>query len=51
MCIRDSFYSNDVNWFACEIIIVIGEDTTLEVVDVIHINDKGLIESIKAYKR
>ncbi len=45
------FYSNDVNWFACEIIIVIGEDTTLEVVDVIHINDKGLIESIKAYKR
>ena len=45
------FYSNDVNWFACEIIIVIGEDTTLEVVDVIHINDNGLIESIKAYKR
>ena len=45
------FYSNDKDWFACEILIVIGEDTTLEVVDVIHINDKGLIESIKAYKR
>ena len=45
------FYSNDKDWFACEILIVIGEDTTLEVVDVIHINGKGLIESIKAYKR
>ena len=45
------FYSNDKDWFACEILIVIGEDTTLEVVDVIHINDNGLIESIKAYKR
>jgi len=58
------FYSNDKNWFACEILIegqavgyyamsewVHGDDINLEVVDVIHINDSGLIESIKAYKR
>ena len=58
------FYSNDKNWFACEILIegqavgyyamsewVHGDDINLEVVDVIHINDKALIESIKAYKR
>ena len=58
------FYSNDKNWFACEILIEgqtvgtyagnrwqEGDALNLEVVDVIHINDKGLIESIKAYKR
>jgi len=58
------FYSNDKNWFACEILIEgqtvgvyagntwqEGDPINLEVVDVIHINDNGLIESIKAYKR
>ncbi len=62
------FYSNDKNWFACEIIIdgvnaeakkEIDDDGntqmtltwSLEVVDVIHFNGDGKIESIKAYKR
>ena len=58
------FYSNDKNWFAYEILIEgqtvgvyagstwqEGDPINLEVVDVIHINDNGLIESIKAYKR
>ena len=58
------FYSNDKNWFACEILIEgqtvgvyagstwqEGDPIKLEVVDVIHINANGLIESIKAYKR
>ena len=62
------FYSNDKDWFACEIVID-GENAeakqevdddgntqmtltwTLEVVDVIHMNKEGKIESIKAYKR
>ena len=62
------FYSNDKDWFACEIIIdgvnaeakkEIDDDGntqmtltwSLEVVDVIHFNGDGKIESIKAYKR
>ena len=62
------FYSNDKDWYACEIIID-GENAdavkeiddegntqmtlrwSLEVVDVIHMNKEGKIESIKAYKR
>ena len=62
------FYSNDKDWFACEILIDAvnkegmhevddeGRDQvtfkwSVEVVDVIHFNKDGKIESIKAYKR
>ena len=62
------FYSNDKDWFACEILIDAvnkegmhevddeGNDQvtfkwSVEVVDVIHFNKDGKIESIKAYKR
>ena len=62
------FYSNDKDWFACEILIDAvnkegmhevddeGKDQvtfkwSVEVVDVIHFNKDGKIESIKAYKR
>lgn len=46
-----SIYEDGDNFFAVEILIVVNEKEILEVVDVIHFDEEGLIDSIKAYKK
>ena len=44
-------YSDGDDSFAAEILILVNDEESLEVVDVICFNEEGLIDSIKAYKR
>lgn len=45
------YYSSDDRSYAVEISILIDENETLDVVDIISFDQNGLINSIKAYKK